>query len=769
MEEKLEKVIGLVHGNNGVLVFEKMKRISKYIAFVAFASFSVSCVEEQFGNESTNPIGDPNAIQFGASTNSMETKTVFGDKVGTGSDAYWQVFWDNTEEYVEIFCPDAYNMTEEDVLLAEYEVKAINKAADGTVSDAAAGTSSKGQITPRVAGKYLKWGGDSGKHRFYAAYPAKCAYISQHADSVGIMTFKINNNQVCTIPTNATSPFVAEPDMDYAYMVGTGEGEPASGKVALDFDPIMTTLTVTVTAAQTNLDASTTITGISIISSVASVDALNGIFKYNAKSGSVLLGQTTTPKTVSTFVGIKHGDSNHIDLKSGESVTFTVFLPPVGIGPIDADNPAQSPIEIRVHRTGNANLSAYIGKSKEEGDSSPAIYAANKTIKPSTKCSVVLPSLPAPDATATGNNWITPLDDNIYVSQLSIPGTHDAATYSGTIGNLGQTQAYSIDQQWDMGIRAFDFRPALFGTWYIVTWSNLKMWNWHGVTKTDLTFEAGIDAIINKMTVGSDTYSGGENEFAIVIFKHENEIGLDIDWNWGIVVKNTDTDTWQEEMQKILEKYKDHLVLFRPDLTISECRGKIIMLCRDWTPYTDTGVPTYGGYMGWSHNRNGSKVEEIYGRAGKTGKANFYVQDCFEADEAGLSAGETFLEVKAAAIKNFLDESAKFHIDESLKNTWIINHTSGYSDNTLISGTMEAYQHNAQYQNPRFYSYLTGTTVQIGDETINEGVKPIGSTGIVIMDWVGTRKINGYTVYGDLLPQAVIDNNYKYVMKRKGD
>ncbi len=340
-----------------------MKKIFRYITFVTLVSFSVSCVEEQFGNESTNPIGDPNAIQFGASTNSMETKTVFGDKVVTGSDAYWQVFWDNTEEYVEIFCPDAYNETEEDVLLAEYEVKAINKAADGTVSDAAAGTSSKGQITPRVAGKYLKWGGDSGKHRFYAAYPAKCAYISQHADSVGIMTFKINNNQVCTIPTNATSPFVAEPDMDYAYMVGTGEGEPASGKVALDFDPIMTTLTVTVTAADVDNTSSTIITGISIISEVASVDALKGYFKYDAGNKRIVLGDITTPQTFTTFVGVKHDGKNYIELSSKESVTITVFLPPVAIGPINSADLSQNPIEIRVHRTGKANLSAYIGKS----------------------------------------------------------------------------------------------------------------------------------------------------------------------------------------------------------------------------------------------------------------------------------------------------------------------------------------------------------------------------------------------------------------------
>ena len=49
-----------------------------------------------------------------------------------------------------------------------------------------------------------------------------------------------------------------------------------------------------------------------------------------------------------------------------------------------------------------------------------------------------------------------PLDDNIYVSQLSIPGTHDAATGDGTTFSLGKTQDMTLDQQFEMGIRAFD-------------------------------------------------------------------------------------------------------------------------------------------------------------------------------------------------------------------------------------------------------------------------------------------------------------------------
>lgn len=52
---------------------------------------------------------------------------------------------------------------------------------------------------------------------------------------------------------------------------------------------------------------------------------------------------------------------------------------------------------------------------------------------------------------------------------------------------------------------------------------------------------------------------------------------------------------------------------------------------------------------------------------------------------------------------------------------------------------------------------------------MNENRTP-GSTGIVLLDYVGDRvcqDYTGYTVYGDLLPQAIIDNNYKYRMQRK--
>ena len=59
-------------------------------------------------------------------------------------------------------------------------------------------------------------------------------------------------------------------------------------------------------------------------------------------------------------------------------------------------------------------------------------------------------------------NWISRLPDHIFISQLSIPGTHDAATGNGVqLAMFAQCQDVSVDKQWEAGIRAFDLRPIV--------------------------------------------------------------------------------------------------------------------------------------------------------------------------------------------------------------------------------------------------------------------------------------------------------------------
>jgi hypothetical protein len=61
------------------------------------------------------------------------------------------------------------------------------------------------------------------------------------------------------------------------------------------------------------------------------------------------------------------------------------------------------------------------------------------------------------------------LPDDEYVSVLSIPGAHDAATGCGwgegwdDMGNaFARTQELDLGELWNAGIRAFDLRPCVY-------------------------------------------------------------------------------------------------------------------------------------------------------------------------------------------------------------------------------------------------------------------------------------------------------------------
>ena len=38
---------------------------------------------------------------------------------------------------------------------------------------------------------------------------------------------------------------------------------------------------------------------------------------------------------------------------------------------------------------------------------------------------------------------------------------------------------------------------------------------------------------------------------------------------------------------------------------------------------------------------------------------------------------------------------------------------------------------------------------------------------MIMMDWVGNFKSGRYEVYGDLLPQAIINNNFNFQLRKK--
>ena len=388
---------------------------------------------------------------------------------------------------------------------------------------------------------------------------------------------------------------------------------------------------------------------------------------------------------VVTFAEFQNADSeNYIDLAKGEGIRFCFPM-----------LPATGELIIRLHTTGTQIIEQSVSGEVTAG----------------TVC-----TLNFSDFTVTsGNNWMAALDDDMYVSQLSLPGTHDAATGDGTTFSLGKTQSLTLQEQWNMGIRVFDLRPGYKKVrqgWFKYV-NQLHIY--HGIVSTDTSWDEAIDCLTANL-------AANPQEFAIIVMRFENDSPL-----------YNNRSTWNSLMSNYLssELPSAYKVDFRPDLKVADVRGKLLILSRD--SYADT--PITGGFISnWSHSAEGSTGGSIQG---KNSTATLNVQDYYSVEDT---------EAKLNSIYTFMD-----YASNSAAGVWTINHTSGYTGST---GSNAAYCKNAANNNPSAYRYII------------DNARTDGNVGIIMMDHVGSRTTKSgsttYTVYGDLLPQAIIDNNFRW-------
>lgn len=377
--------------------------------------FLGSCSDsEDLGTMPANP-GD--AIRFSAAI--PQTRTHYSDRL--------QIDW-NVNDEIGIYSAQANTMAEDQ-----------NRAKHAKYKITEVYTEEKhahhGDFAPANKDEYLKWGSYD-EHTFYGAYPADRieAYPDENT-SQGQFIMKYATNQCCTVSKydDNKSIYLTEADMKNAYMMAKNTLTPNSTEhVLLNFHPVMTTLEITIKAGNTGeetgtglMPAPTTITGVSVIMPKA---LTAGKFVYDVDNGQLKDG-TVTDNKESVFVTIEDSINNkYLKLDAGKSVSLLAFLPPIPM-----DGSTGNPAKIRVHTTGYQNF----------------VIPLNGKLEQESKITVCIPDFDPEHIQA--NNWMTYLDDKIYLSQLSIPGAY-AATSFGSLQNW----TMPISSQLDMGIRAFD-------------------------------------------------------------------------------------------------------------------------------------------------------------------------------------------------------------------------------------------------------------------------------------------------------------------------
>lgn len=567
----------------------------KYTLFALMCIAAVSftgCLEESF--ENNNPvkpaeIGDE--IFFGAragfESSNPSTRTVYGPEYTDekSGKTFQRIDWIDGSDKVEIYSPQA---------------KGLNPSCYVVMHDTDPDQTKDYAKLSRLdyMDVALQWGSDE-DHDFYAMYPASETFVMNTDDvlKAGVkMTGTIVNGVVphsqshagvmrtndSGTPTEDGEHWVVKPDMNYAYMVARAKANRKDSGVKLSFHPIVTAVEIQLTfnkpedsaggdGSITTYADNLTITDVK----VESEDIITGSFYTDLKdwtdtqqypiceatplhyenSARVSLWYDNTPENSDD------SSVSAITVEDGGSITFTVFLLP-GKENID---------DLKVYFSTNGG-SAWVGKDL------PGVE-----IKKHVKNRILNLALPVSSSTTQVNvgNWLTQLIEQqpkTKLNRLSVPGTGGSFTFHSTSAGTSQ-QTLTIEQQWNMGIRAFEIvsnRPSTVGNSL-----GEQPIRCNGANMGDETVYSALKDLLDRVTAKGSDGKYLNSEFAVAILTYQPEGGYvrrrANAYAQSLVTMLTTKDNGTNNC--LGDRVSD-MVLYTSDLTIEQAKNKLILICR---------------------------------------------------------------------------------------------------------------------------------------------------------------------------------------------
>ena len=298
------------------------------------------------------------------------------------------------------------------------------------------------------------------------------------------------------------------------------------------------------------------------------------------------------------------------------------------------------------------------------------------------------------------SHWMRDIPDNVHLIDLSIPGSHDALSYRCM--PYAMTQTESIEKQFMWGSRYFDFR--CYRAWL----GGYRVYPCHGDTSAGSCVNL-CWTILNEIEKLITYVLASRSETAIIIFRLEGY--------------NQDTDDWKfchdwinANLLIYNVQFNNIFVPYRPDLTLGETRGKIVIMSdhpewREDSWYINTDPDGISGY-----NPEGEVIRK--------GGYKYTTQDLYALPPVQTVLGETYLGMKVSAFEQELREHRKeipvsSNIPSTPYNDWLsINHCSGYIMN----------YYPVQFSN-QVYPVITNTLRKKEYERKTYGIVP--------MDYIG--------------------------------
>lgn len=724
-----------------------MKKI--FYLGIALAACLSSCSDDSLDNGKTvvNPVQTGDEIIFGSSLSDntdMESRTEYGDRTTTGVPVYWSSD-EKKPDTIAIYCMQSSQP-------ADHLVKYIVKPSKSNQAVAA----SVDKLDPNAAG--LQWGDCSTPHRFYAFYPAGTVKGTDDEDATGQITANIPVTQQVqewrTVEAGASGALEGKkthfglPNMNYAYMYAYNEVTPEDmedSTVDLKFKNLVTVLDITVQGPQSG---TATITNINVDAVEGSQPILTGDFKCNIRAAK------TDGTVVCTPVGSFNEERGRIsipcyDKKSGQFIQ----LGPDELLNVKAYIIPQNIKNTVTRRTLRVTVSTLNGapcrKTLNTADVTP--HKINR---------VILPKLEVGGT----NYWMSSLDRDIYVSELSLPGSKFAYATPVNGVTVRNFQDATITQQFTSGVRAFIVQTAGYAEYtrsgwrpvythkdsgnddlYVTVNGNILQKNGKNVTIEDVLAEL-------KACIDEAEKAKGEsnNEYVVVQLTFE---GNPCNSNYG----NFNSERiWIEALQAKLNSLisKNSYNLYTDEITanttIRDLREHIVLKVN----YNSTAM---GSYIAQDATIPAlfSKWQGKYGdvdlRWGTPNESSARTPMHWlyqEATHVGSNTEITYQE-KLDYIKKVFEDGVTRYQQNTEHDTWFMNDIGGrYIEDTDDAVTRLTTELN---------NYSVGL---LQNRTAN------ASLGLIFMNFADKLETSGALYKSDWLIQTIIDNNFKFALRK---
>lgn len=685
----------------------KLKIFSMFAASLLMLG---SCSEKEIAEV---PVQTGDEIHFGPSTpDKVDTRTIYDTPTQDAEgNWYFPVHWEQDDE-IAVYCPQASQPASQ---LVNYKITPDSK-----------NPATSSAVTKIGDGAGLQWG-SSDEHRFYGFYPAS-AVTGKETDGRIEANIPVEQKVVrweSTTATDGTITYNGVPDTNLAYMFAYTSVKKSelvnNPNIPLKFRPLVTILEIIVNGPAEN-SSPIQVSNINVTGVSGNV-ALAGNFEclISDQSG------TCTPLedgTVTNRISISCYDNDKkefITLKHGDKINVKAFIIPneVSIGTCQI----------------SITVSTVNGGAKTKTLQTDEIVAQK----------VNRVSLPALTSGGT-NYWLSNLDPNIYLSELSLPGSKMSFSTTGNDGTE-KFQTQSLETQFMDGVRAF----------VVQTKTNTTYDRRNNVTDATVNEKytgSTLESILSKLkTLLDEAQSKNKkNEFAFVQITYDGATS-NHDLNGGA------ERYWIEGIEYELNKLKNNNTYniytdqITPDTKLGDVGGKIVLKVNfnngqtGMGQYIDPTATIPALFSTWTKGMDDVALYWGSPNSNQTGRPEMHWYYS-EATHIGNTNEAEDLATKKTQISTVFQESVDKYINGTGHNYWFMNDIGG----CYLSGSPTI---------PTLTADLNNYAVQLLQERTQNA-----SLGIVLLNYADKQAGSGALYQSDWLIQTIIDNNFKFALRK---